>query len=119
VPKERTQKIELCPYQHVRQIMLPGFSPNSLGTFSGWAEAAAAASGGASSAAAAAPLVQSYEGGDSCPGFGPRSVQVEYRCKQDAVGAIYYSGGAGVDLLDFAEYAICKYRLVVGLREAC
>lgn len=102
--KDRELKVELCPLASVRHISMPKYRSVPAGSF------AAVVPPGSEPGAPA--LRHTYLAGADCPGFGrSRETIVDFVCKRDAQW--------GVDLVSFTETDLCRYTLVVGLKEAC
>ena len=112
----REWKLELCLEQHTAQIKMPDYQRVEAGTYRGW-HAEAKPGGGLRY------LYQEYDRGSKC-GEGAfmqvtRSTQVHFKCKRDAVGSLYSEQGRGIDLMEFIEYDVCKYRITLGLAAVC
>ena len=112
----REWKLELCLESHTAQIKMPDYQRLDAGTYRGW-HAEAKPGGGLRY------LYQEYDRGSKC-GDGAfmqvtRSTQVHFKCKRDAVGSLYTEQGKGVDLVEFVEYDVCKYRITLGLAAVC
>jgi hypothetical protein len=101
---DRKEKIEFCFFSHLRQLHMPTqLDPVSLGVWGEWVRSS----------------VMRYTGGDVCAGFGPRETEVVLRCDPTVQGNVYTRLGAGVDLVEFKEYDVCKYRLTLMMAAIC
>ena len=101
---DRKEKLEFCFFSHVRQLHMPAqLEPASLGAWGEWARDG----------------VMRYTGGDVCVGFGARETEVVLKCDRGVQGNVYTRLGAGVDLVEFKEYDVCKYRLTLAMAAVC
>jgi hypothetical protein len=101
---DRKEKLEFCFFSHVRQLHMPAqLDPASLGVWGEWVRDG----------------VMRYADGDVCAGFGARETEVVLKCDRGVQGNVYTRLGAGVDLVDFKEYDVCKYRLTLAMAAVC
>jgi hypothetical protein len=128
-----SQKFEFCAFRSVRQILLSNYRSVVTGHWKGWKT---------EEKDGKQLMIQEYENGDECPGFGKRYTLVEYTVRALALfsGPVARSPfclpppphthththrvqckkeAKGLELVSIAEYDVCKYRMILALPQWC